>query len=599
MLAGVTSAPAAPSEDGVHPMLECLGVAAFVIDILGDGWLRFAAANHRFLEAVGRERVVGLSPAAVLAPELGGELEARCRGCLETAAAATWDVEMRGDAGMRCWRLVLAPVAETDRDPARVFATMTDVTGLVHERRQLRDREQAVRAAVDAIDQGVAVWDTSERLIHCNAVYARHHPQIAGRLVPGAGYRALLWEDAAAGCQPRADGRRIRTSVHCAPDGGLVTVSTDVTAATAMRSAAERSSAAFSALFGAMDEAGLWVTASGRVAALNSAAADWLCATPESVIGRPLMSVLDADTAARIASQLDMVIAGGKAEPIPCSRDGRSLVIRARPITGADGRATGAVLSVRDSSALEAATARANDCEQALARAMRIASLGEMAGGLVHEVSQPIAAVVNYCRGCINLLRSSDGGDVTAVVDALEEACREAERASAIMQNITGMIRRSPGSKSEVDINAAVRGVCDRLQKEARKRRVALNLDLAEDLPRPSGNAIEVEQVLTNLVKNALEAAAATTEGERRATVRTAAGADAAVEVIVSDTGAGFAGQDAAQAFAPFYTTKPGGIGMGLSICRAIVEGHGGRIFAGNHEHGGGVVRVTLPLDTS
>lgn len=599
MPAGVTPASSAPSGEGVHLLLECLGVAAFVIDILNEGWARFAAANRRFLEAIGRDRVVGLSPAAVLPGALGGELEARCLGCLETAEAATFDVELRGTAGPRSWRLVMAPVAETDHDPARVIATMVDVTGLLHERQQLRRRERAMRNAVDAVDQGVAVWDASERLIHCNALYAQHHPGIADRLVPGASYRALLWENAAASRQPRSDGLRIQTSAHPGDNGGLVTVSTNDTARSAALHAADRTSAALAAMFGATRDAGLWVTASGRVAALNRAAAEWLGAEPEAVVGRPLMSVLDADTSERIAPGLDAVIAGGEAEPIPCNRDGRCLIIRMCPIRGSDGQAVGAMLSVRDTSALEATNAQLRGCEQSLARAMRIASLGEMAGGLAHEVSQPIAAVLNYCRGSINRLTSGVAGDMAEVIDALEEACREAERASAIVQNITGMIRRSPGSRKDVDVNALARSVCDRLQKEARKRRVALDLELAEDLPRPSANAVEVEQVLTNLVNNAIEAAAASSRAEGRATVRTAPAADEGIEITVSDTGTGFAEEAAAQAFTPFFTTKTGGIGMGLPICRAIVEGHGGRIFAGNHAHGGAIVRITLPLDSS
>lgn len=597
MFAGVTSPPAALAGDGLHAVLECLGVAAFVMDMLGDGWARFAAANDRFLDAVGvgRDNVIGLSPPSVLPRELGAELQARCFGCLATAATATWDVELPGVAGLRTWRLAVAPVAETDRHPARVFATLVDVSGLVRERHELQHREQMMRHALDAIDQGVAVWDQSELLIHCNARYAQHHPGIAHALAPGAGYRALLWEDAA-GRQPRADGLHIETCTHPGAAGELITVSTDVTIRAAALKAAERSSKALSAMFSAMDGAALWLTSSGRVAALNSAAAEWLGTAPDDAVGRPLLSMLDPDIGVPLAPQLDAVLAGGEAATVLCARDGRSLTITMRAIPGADGRAAGAVLSVRDTSELDAATMRARDCEQALARAMRIASLGEMAGGLAHEVSQPIAAVVNYCRGAINRLKSGDTTDMTAVVDALEEACREAERASAIMQNITGMIRRSPGSISATDINAVARSVCERLQKEARKRRVVLALDLAEDLPHPPANAVEVEQVLTNLINNAIDAAAAATGSERRATVRSAPAGDAAIEISVSDTGTGFANEAAAEAFTPFFTTKAGGIGMGLPICRAIVEGHGGRISTGNHAAGGAVVRVTLPL---
>lgn len=606
MLESSTLTMNTPLADTVQPLLECLGTAAFAVDAWGNGWFRFAAANQRFLDAIGEAAVVGRSPAEILPEDFAQDLETRCQRCLDSAKQVTWEAQLSPQASRsRWWRIDLAPVIVGDQCAGRVVATVFDITEQTCRERDLLNRDRAMRAAVEALDQGVAIWGADERLIHCNRRYRDHHPHIADSLRPGAAYRRLLWEEAAAraGSESRGTGLCIDTDEHAGFDGGLITISSDVTERNHYRRASTQNRAALTAMLDGLDEAVLWLSADGTMTACNPAAARWLEADPQALAGRTLASHMDADTADRVTSLIRDTTATGEPRHTTLKQGEHRFDVVVCPLPGATGALTATCVIVRDRSELDTAAASAREYQQLLARYMRIASLGEMAGALAHEVSQPIAAVVNYCRGSVNQL-SSGKGNIAEVVEALSEACDEAERASAIIQNIIGMIRRSPGNRVSTDVAAVVNQTCRRLAKDAQKSGVDIAVDLPPDLPHIPVNAVELEQVVFNLVKNAIEAvAAAGPEGDdRRVRVRAGVTDDGAVEVAVADSGPGFAEGDAETAFAPFFTTKPGGIGMGLAICRAIIEGFGGDMSAANNadggESGGGaVVSFRIPIE--
>jgi signal transduction histidine kinase len=232
-----------------------------------------------------------------------------------------------------------------------------------------------------------------------------------------------------------------------------------------------------------------------------------------------------------------------------------------------------------------------------LAHVSRLATMGELATGLAHELNQPLTAIVNYVRGCIRRLDSGIR-DEAPMVAALDQAGAEAERAAEIIRGLREFVRGAPPQRSPVDINQAVGAVVRMVGAEARDAGAEVDLQLTESLPAVAGDVVQVEQVILNLMRNALHAMAAAGSPSRTVTVVTAA-RGAMVEIAVCDTGPGIEPGEQAEIFHPFYTTKAEGMGMGLSISRTIVEAHGGQLEAATSPEGGAEFRFALPTISS
>ncbi|TRZ55138.1 MAG: PAS domain S-box protein [Rhodocyclaceae bacterium] len=228
-----------------------------------------------------------------------------------------------------------------------------------------------------------------------------------------------------------------------------------------------------------------------------------------------------------------------------------------------------------------------------LARVARLSTMGEMATGIAHELNQPLSAIANFARGCIRRLRM-DGMTPGDLIEPLEEVCEQAERAGEILRHVRDFVRKSDLQMRPLDINQTVRTVVKFTELEARQQGATVRLDLDADLPRVQGDAIMIEQVICNLVRNAVEAMAEGQSPRREVTIRTRPIDGVAIEVETVDTGPGIDGGIIDQVFDQFFTTKPDGVGMGLSISRSIVESHGGRIRAESGRDGGATFRFTL-----
>ncbi|WP_431861134.1 sensor histidine kinase [Azospirillum sp.] len=224
----------------------------------------------------------------------------------------------------------------------------------------------------------------------------------------------------------------------------------------------------------------------------------------------------------------------------------------------------------------------------------RLSILGEMASNLAHELNQPLAAITNYARGCARRLDAGitdpvELGEATAAITA------QAERAAQIIQRIRDFVRKRAPSVEPVSLNAAVQAACALCESRARGAGVALRLDLAEGLPAVAADRLQIEQVVLNLILNALDATAEATPADLTVTLTTRA-ADGRVELTVADHGPGLTPHLRERLFEPFFTTKPEGMGLGLSICRTIVEAHGGRLWAEDNPDGGLIMRASLPV---
>jgi C4-dicarboxylate-specific signal transduction histidine kinase len=229
-----------------------------------------------------------------------------------------------------------------------------------------------------------------------------------------------------------------------------------------------------------------------------------------------------------------------------------------------------------------------------LAHVARLSTMGEMATGLAHELNQPLTAIVNYTSGCLRRLQGGQQVD-QPIIEAMQRAVEGASRASEIVRHLREFIRKDDAQLTRFAINDALQAVVRLLEREARQQHVALVLQLEEDLPSVEANRIQIEQVVLNLVKNAIEASACA-GGEGLQVVLSTRARGAAIEVAVQDSGRGFTSAEAERLFEPFYTTKPDGMGMGLSISRSIIEAHGGTLEASDGQGAGAVFRFTLPL---
>ena len=225
-------------------------------------------------------------------------------------------------------------------------------------------------------------------------------------------------------------------------------------------------------------------------------------------------------------------------------------------------------------------------------------TLGELAASIAHEVNQPLAAIVADASASLNWLAAAPP-DLESVREALDSIARDGHRAAEVIQRVRQLAKKSASRKDAVDLSDVVRDVVPLVRAELRQQEISLLLDLAPTLPLVLGDRIQLQQVLLNLVINAVEAMGAVTGRPRRLVIRSEPQDGDHVGVTVQDTGSGIASNHLDQVFSAFFTTKPSGMWMGLSISRSIVEAHGGRLWATPNEPHGAIFRFSLPLNPS
>jgi signal transduction histidine kinase len=228
-----------------------------------------------------------------------------------------------------------------------------------------------------------------------------------------------------------------------------------------------------------------------------------------------------------------------------------------------------------------------------LAHVLRLHTLGEMVASLAHEINQPIGAIANYAQGCLRRLQA---GAVAhhELIQTTEEIAREALRAGAITRRVRELVRKGDTHREPADVNRIVAAALEIIAPSARQRRAVVRLHAGVDLPLVNVEGIQIEQVVINLLLNALEAIDGS--GQRgEIDVCTSVAVTSGVQVAVCDSGIGLDPVTSAQIFEPFFTTRPDGLGLGLVISRSIVEAHGGRLWATPNETRGATFRFVLP----
>jgi two-component system sensor histidine kinase DctS len=267
------------------------------------------------------------------------------------------------------------------------------------------------------------------------------------------------------------------------------------------------------------------------------------------------------------------------------------------------GKQTGWMSSILDISELKNAQELARQQQEKLHASARLATMGEIASMLAHELNQPLAAISSYTTGAINLIKAGSN-DHALLQNALEKANAQTQRAGHIIRSVHEFVKKTESSREAVSIPNLIRSVLPLVELQAQGSHVHLQIQIAERLPEVLADKVLLEQVLLNLTRNAIEAMAhcppelrllrILARSEQPELGEAAAGNNVIIEVI--DRGHGITEEIAKQLFSPFFTTKTSGMGMGLNICRTAIEFHGGSLEHQNNPLGGTIFRFSLPI---
>jgi C4-dicarboxylate-specific signal transduction histidine kinase len=266
---------------------------------------------------------------------------------------------------------------------------------------------------------------------------------------------------------------------------------------------------------------------------------------------------------------------------------------RAEPVRDEGGRIVewfGLCHDIDDQIHAEEALRRSSD---KLARATRAASLAELSASIAHEVNQPLAAIVANSHACQRWL-SAEPPNIERAMMAAERITRDANSAADVVSRIRALFHQTPRTRSPEDVNRLIIEVCRLMADEIVAQDTRIETNLEPSLPSVALDCVQVQQVLVNLIRNGIEAMDTLVDRARALQIRSCRHGLGAIRVEVRDSGSGI--EHADRVFEPFFTTKQRGMGMGLAICRSIVESHGGRLWMANNETRGASVAFTLPL---
>jgi PAS domain S-box-containing protein len=274
--------------------------------------------------------------------------------------------------------------------------------------------------------------------------------------------------------------------------------------------------------------------------------------------------------------------------------DERMIAWRTKIITGGEGEFLGTLSSGDDITERKGAEARMHEMHDELLHVSRLSAMGQMSSTLAHEINQPLAAIGNYVRAGLTMLDSDNPEVVARGRGAFEKAAQQAQRASDVVANLRAFVRKGDAARKPENLSVVIQDAITLAQLGGLQRGTAIQLNLSEEAEWATVNRIQIQQVLVNLIRNAMEAMSGGQRGQ--ITVETCLMAPDAIKVSVADTGPGLPPKlSGGDVFKPFTTTKPQGMGVGLAICRSIIEAHGGSIWAESPPGDGAVFHFTVP----
>ena len=355
------------------------------------------------------------------------------------------------------------------------------------------------------------------------------------------------------------------------------------------------------ALFDAAVEAIIVADRSGIIAEFNRAAERLFGYAAEDVLGKPLTMLMpDPDRSAH-DGYIDSYLRTGEAKIIGIGREVRALRADGTTIPIAlsvgeieGGRERRFIGLIRDLSAQRAAEQEAHQLQNRLAHVGRISLMGEMAAGLAHELNQPLSAIVNYSQAG-RRLSERDAPESTAIAECYEKITAQAMRAGHIIDKLRDFLRKDEPTNAKLEINDLVVSTLQLVEADARADGIAIQTKLVDGLPPVHGDLIQLQQVLLNLTRNAVDAMRDSPSKDQGIMIATGLGGAGEVQVSVTDHGPGVSPQLVESIFLPFVTTKRQGLGVGLAISRTIIRAHNGELFCRRNPAGGAVFGFKLP----
>ena len=339
----------------------------------------------------------------------------------------------------------------------------------------------------------------------------------------------------------------------------------------------------------------------GRIIFVNPAFCRMIGWSEQELLGmRPPFPYWPPEEAEQRRRDLDLTLAGqappGGIEMRVMHRDGHRFDVRMylSPLIDSSGRQVGWMASMNDITERKRMEEETLRHQERLEQTSRLITMGEMASSLAHELNQPLSAIANYCMGSVNRLKSGDyrREDILA---AMEKASAQAERAGKIIRRTREFVKKSEPVRAPAALAEIVEEAIGFAEIEARKAAVAIQVSIPPDLPPVFADRIMIEQVVLNLVKNGIESMQQTPPDARALNLAARLDGEGMVEVTVADRGCGMTDDQVERLYTPFFTTKAEGMGMGLNICRSIIELHGGRLWFEANPGGGTIFSFTLP----
>ncbi|HEX7013205.1 MAG TPA: PAS domain S-box protein, partial [Steroidobacteraceae bacterium] len=266
----------------------------------------------------------------------------------------------------------------------------------------------------------------------------------------------------------------------------------------------------------------------------------------------------------------------------------------AQTTRSADGRALRQVGTLHDITDRRRAEDEARQMQERIAHFGRISTMGEMAAGIAHEVNQPLTAIATYAQACQRLLNSAHASK-EEIAAALEHISSQALRAGEVIRRLRTFVKNREVRRELVEANRLLEDALTLAQTDARHHGVRIRLEPAPEAPQVQADAVQIQQVILNLVRNSIDAMLEVPETRREIVLRTRVDEEGDIEFMVADQGVGLDAAVMADLFNPFFTTKPGGTGLGLSISRSIVRAHGGKLWCSANPGGGARFFFTLP----